>query len=337
MFNFKNDYSEGCHPRILEALSRTNLEQTVGYGLDEHCANAAALIKKAVACETADVHFLVGGTQTNMTAIAAFLRPHQCVLAAATGHINVHETGAIEAAGHKVVTRPTLNGKLTCALIQEMMEEHTDEHMVKPGMVYLSQSTELGTVYTKEELESIYACCRTNGLFLYIDGARLACALASDCCDLSLSDLPGLCDAFYIGGTKNGMLFGEALVLVNDVLKADFRFHIKQRGGMLAKGRLLGIQFEEQFRDGLYLELGRHANAMAQRLQEGLEAKGYPLLQRSPTNQVFPILAREQYEHFSSIALFELWSTLPDGRKVIRLVTSWATEQQAVDTFLNQI
>lgn len=337
MFNFKNDYSEGCHPRILDALSRTNLEQTAGYGLDEHCANAAALIKKAVSCETADVHFLVGGTQTNMTAIAAFLRPHQCVLAAATGHINVHETGAIEATGHKVVTRPTPDGKLTCPLIQEMVDEHTDEHMVKPGMVYLSQSTELGTVYSKEELASIYACCRKNGLFLYIDGARLACALASNCCDLSLSDLPKLCDAFYIGGTKNGMLFGEALVLVNDVLKADFRFHIKQHGGMLAKGRLLGIQFEELFRDGLYLELGRHANAMAQQLQGALEAKGYPLLQRSPTNQVFSILTPEQYEQFSSIALFELWSTLSDGRKVIRLVTSWATEQQTVDMFLNQI
>ncbi|MBE6973711.1 MAG: aminotransferase class V-fold PLP-dependent enzyme [Ruminococcaceae bacterium] len=337
MFNFKNDYSEGCHPRILDALTRTNLEQTVGYGLDEHCANAANLIKKAVGCETAHVHFLVGGTQTNMTAISAFLRPHHCVLAAATGHVNVHETGAIEATGHKVVTRPTPDGKLTAALIQDMVDEHTDEHMVKPGLVYISQSTELGTVYTKGELESIHACCQKNGLLLYIDGARLACALTSDVCDVTLTDLPNLCDAFYIGGTKNGMLFGEALVIVNDTLKEEFRFFIKQRGGMLAKGRLLGIQFEEQFRDSLYLELGRHANAMAQRLQVGLEAKGYPLLQRSPTNLVFPILTPEQYECFSSIALFELWSTLPDDRKVIRLVTSWATKQEAVDSFLSQL
>jgi len=336
MFNFKNDYSEGCHPRILEVLTRTNLEQTVGYGLDEHCANAATLIKKAIACETADVHFLVGGTQTNMTAISAFLRPHECVLATETGHVFVHETGAIEATGHKVVTRPTSEGKLTAALIQDMVDEHTDEHMVKPGLVYISQSTELGTVYTKAELESIRACCQKNGLLLYIDGARLACALTSAACDVTLADLPKLCDAFYIGGTKNGMLFGEALVIVNDALKKEFRFFIKQRGGMLAKGRLLGIQFEEQFRDGLYLDLGRHANAMAQRLQAGLESKGYPLLQHSPTNLVFPILTSEQYDRLSSIALFELWFHLPDGRKAIRLVTSWATKQETVDAFINQ-
>ena len=335
MFNFKNDYSEGCHPCILEALTRTNLDQTVGYGLDEHCASAASLIKKAVACETADVHFLVGGTQTNMTAISAFLRPHHCVLSADTGHVNVHETGAIEATGHKVVTRPTPDGKLTAALIQDMVNEHTDEHMVKPGLVYISQSTELGTVYTKADLKSIYTCCQANGLLLYIDGARLSCALAAS--NVTLTDLPKLCDAFYIGGTKNGMLFGEALVIVNDSLKNEFRFFIKQRGGMLAKGRLLGIQFEEQFRDNLYPELGRHANAMAQRLQAGLETKGYPLLQRSSTNLVFPILTPEQYERFASIALFELWSNLSDGRKVIRLVTSWATKQETVDNFLSQI
>ncbi len=337
MFNFKNDYAEGCHPRILEALTRTNLEQTVGYGLDEHCAQAAALIKQAIGCETADVHFLVGGTQTNLTAIAAFLRPHQCVLAAASGHINVHEAGAIEATGHKIISRATPDGKLTAALVQEMVDEHTDEHMVRPGMVYLSQSTELGSVYTKAELEALYACCRKNGLYLYIDGARLACALASDCCDLSLSDLPGLCDAFYIGGTKNGMLFGEALVIVHDALKADFRFLLKQRGGMLAKGRLLGIQFAELFRDGLYLELGRHANALTQRLQAGLEAKGYPLLQHSHTNQVFFTLTPEQYARFSQLVLFETWATLPDGRVTIRLVTSWATTPEAVDAFLAEI
>ena len=335
MFNFKNDYSEGCHPRILEALTQTNLEQTVGYGLDEHCANAAALIRNAVGCESADVHFLVGGTQTNLTAISAFLRPHHCVLAASSGHVNVHETGAIEATGHKVVTRPTPDGKLTAALIQDMVDEHTDEHMVKPGLVYISQSTELGTVYTKADLESIYTCCQTNGLLLYIDGARLSCALAAS--DITLTDLPKLCDAFYIGGTKNGMLFGEAMVIVNEALEEDFRFFIKQRGGMLAKGRLLGIQFEEQFRDNLYLELGGHANAMAQRLQAGLEAKGYPLLQRSSTNLVFPILTPEQYEHLTSIALFELWSPLPDGRKVVRLVTSWATRQDNIENFLNQL
>ena len=334
MFYFKNDYSEGCHPRILDALTCTNLEQTVGYGLDEHCANAAALIKKAIGCPSADVHFLVGGTQTNLTAVSAFLRSHHCVLAAATGHVNVHETGAIEATGHKVVTRPTPDGKLTPALVQDMVDEHTDEHMVKPALVYISQSTELGSVYTKGELEELHACCRKNGLLLYIDGARLACALTSPACDVTLADLPDLCDAFYIGGTKNGMLFGEAMVIVNDTLKEDFRFLIKQHGGMLAKGRLLGIQFEEQFRDGLYLELGAHANRCAQRLQEGLEERGYPLFQHSPTNLVFPILTPEQLERISTLALFEPWAHLPDGRTAIRLVTSWATDPQTVEAFL---
>ena len=337
MFSFINDYSEGCHPRVLEALTRTNMEQTVGYGLDEHCANAAALIRRAIGCEQAEVHFLVGGTQTNLTAISAFLRPHQCVLAADTGHVNVHETGAIEATGHKVYSLPAPDGKLTAELIQTMMDTHIDEHMVKPGLVYLSQSTELGTVYTKAELESIQACCKKNNLLLYIDGARLATALASDSCDVKLSDLPHLCDAFYIGGTKNGMLFGEALVLVNDDLKPDFRFLIKQRGGMLAKGRLLGIQFEEMFRDELYADLGRHANAMAQLLQSGMGAKGYSMSVHSPTNLIFPVLTPEQYEIFSSLTLFEPWGAAPDGRKVIRLVTSWATKQEDVDAFLSQI
>jgi len=337
MIYFNNDYSEGCHPAILAKLTQTNMEQTPGYGTDPYCRRAAGIIRDLCGREDISVHFLVGGTQTNLTAIAAFLRPHHCVLAADTGHVNVHETGAIEATGHKVYTLPCPEGKLTAQLIQTMADTHTDEHMVKPGMVYISQSTELGTVYTKGELESIHACCKKNHLLLYMDGARLACALTSDACDIALTDLPHLCDAFYIGGTKNGMLFGEAMVIVNDALKSDFRFFIKQRGGMLAKGRLLGLQFEEQFRDGLYLELGRHANAMAQRLQAGLIARGYPLLQHSPTNQVFPILTSKQYEQFASLSLFETWATLPNNCKVIRLVTSWATEQQTVDAFLNQL
>ena len=337
MFSFKNDYSEGCHPRILDALIRTNLEQTVGYGLDGHCANAAALIQKAIACETADVHFLTGGTQANLTAIAAFLRPHHCVIAADTGHINVHETGAIEATGHKVITLPDPDGKLTPKGIRALVDAHTDEHMVKPGMVYLSQSTELGTVYTLDELKAIRRCCLELGLLTYMDGARLACAIASDVCDVKLTDLPELFDAFYMGGTKNGALFGEAMVIVNPALKPDFRFFIKQRGGMLAKGRLLGIQFEELFRDGLYLELGSRSNALAQRLQDGLMSKGYPMLLQSPTNQIFPILTPAQRELFGQISLFEDWSTLPDGRKVIRLVTSWATTDDTVEAFLSQL
>lgn len=337
MYSFKNDYSEGCHPRILDALNRTNFEQTVGYGLDEHCSNAVALIRKAIGCETADVHFLTGGTQTNLTAISAFLRPHHCVIAADSGHINIHETGAIEATGHKVISLPAPEGKLNPTLIHRMVVTHTDEHMVKPGMVYLSQSTELGTVYTKEELLTIRTYCVEHNLLLYIDGARLACALTCEVCDVTLSDLPLLCDAFYIGGTKNGMLFGEALVICNETLKEDFRFFIKQRGGMLAKGRLLGLQFEAMFQDNLYFELGQHANRLAQKLQNGLLTKHYSLLQHSPTNQVFPILTAEQYEFFSSVAQFENWAALPDGRKAIRLVTSWATADKSVDDFLSQI
>ena len=337
MFSFKNDYSEGCHPLILEALTRTNLEQTVGYGLDDHCAHAADLIRDAFSCPDADVHFLCGGTQTNLTAISAFLRPHHCVIAASTGHVNVHETGAIEATGHKVVTIPTEQGKLTPDHIRQLVDSHTDEHMVRPGLVYISQSTELGTVYSLEELEAVSRCCRENGLLLYLDGARLGCALTCEGCDMQPADLSRLCDAFYIGGTKNGALFGEALVIVNESLKPDFRFFLKQRGGMLAKGRLLGIQFEELFRDGLYFRTAGHANALAQHLQNGLEAMGIPMLLPSTTNQIFPVLTPEQYETFQSLALFEDWSALPDGRRVIRLVTSWATTQQQVNDFLHAL
>ena len=256
MYYFKNDYSEGCHPRVLEALTRTNLKSTVGYGMDPYCTQAAELIRDAIQCPHADVHFLVGGTQTNQTAISAFLRPHQCAIAAESGHINVHETGAIEATGHKVITRPGVDGKLTPALIEALVDSHPDEHMVKPGLVYLSLSTELGTIYTRAELQAISALCRELGLWLYVDGARLACGLTAESCDLVLADLPRLCDAFSIGGTKNGLLFGEALVIVNNALKPDFRYHIKQRGGMLAKGRLLGLQFSALFQDDLYLSPG---------------------------------------------------------------------------------
>ncbi|MBQ9974498.1 MAG: aminotransferase class V-fold PLP-dependent enzyme [Oscillospiraceae bacterium] len=337
MHSFKNDYSEGCHPRILEALTRTNLEQTVGYGLDGHCENAAQLLRTQFACPDADIHFLCGGTQTNLTAISAFLRPHHCVLSASTGHVNVHETGAIEATGHKVVTLPTPDGKLNARLVQTMVDTHTDEHMVKPGLVYISQSTEMGTVYTLQELEELRTCCDKNGLLLYLDGARLGCALTSTACDVKPFDLARLCDAFYVGGTKNGALFGEAMIIVNDALKADFRFFIKQRGGMLAKGRLLGIQFEELFRDGLYFELARHSNRLAHRLQEGLMQLGIPMFVPSTSNLVFPVVTPEQYRRFAALTLFEDWDTAPDGRKVIRLVTSWAAEGKDIDDLLEAL
>ena len=337
MYSFRNDYSEGCHPRILEALSRTNLEQTPGYGLDPHCQQAAALIRAAIQCPEAAVHFLVGGTQTNQTALAAFLRPHQCALAADTGHINVHETGAIEATGHKVVTLPHQNGKITPEMIRAMAQAHPDEHMVKPALVYLSQSTELGTVYTRAELEAISACCRELGLLLYLDGARLACALAAEACDLTLPDLARLCDAFYIGGTKCGALFGEALVILREELKADFRYHIKQRGAMLAKGRLLGLQFGELFRDDLYFQLGRHAVGLAQQLQTGLERLGFPMLITSPTNQIFPIFSNELLPLLGRLCIYEVNCHPDSDHTAVRLVTSWATPAEDVSGFLREL
>jgi len=334
---FRNDYGEGAHPLVMQRLMQTNLEHTCGYGLDDYSLRAQQLIIEKVGQPQAQVHMMTGGTSANMIAISAFLRPYEGVIAADSGHINVHETGAVEGSGHKVMVAKSKDGKVLPEGVREVVKNNPDEHTAYPRMVYISQSTEVGTVYTMDELLALRAVCDELGLILYMDGARLACALTSDACDIALTDLPHLCDAFYIGGTKNGMLFGEAMVIVNDALKSDFRFFIKQRGGMLAKGRLLGLQFEEQFRDGLYLELGRHANAMAQRLQAGLIARGYPLLQHSPTNQVFPILTAKQYEQFASLSLFETWATLPNNCKVIRLVTSWATEQKTVDAFLNQL
>ncbi len=331
MYSFINDYSEGCHPRVLEALVCTNLDSTVGYGMDEHCANAAHLIRARIQCPDAAVHFLVGGTQANATCISAFLRPHEAPLCAATGHINTHETGAVEATGHKILTHPSEDGKLTPAMVETMVAAQTDEHVVKPGLVYISQSTELGTVYSKAELAALSQCCKNLGLYLFLDGARLACGLAAS--DLELADLPRYCDAFYIGGTKNGALFGEAVVIVNPKLKADFRWYIKRHGGMLAKGRLLGIQFEELLKDDLYLELGRHSNRLAQKLQSALVKMGIPMLIPSPTNQIFPVVPNEWLPRLRELVRFEVWASGPE-KTAIRFVCSWATQEADVDSFL---
>ncbi len=335
MYSFKNDYSEGCHPRILEALTRTNPNQTVGYGLDEYCAHAAQLIRSAASCPNAAIHFLVGGTQTNQTSISAFLRPHEAAVAAVTGHIAVHETGAIEATGHKVITVDTPDGKLTPALCTPVLEAHMDEHMVLPKLLYVSDSTELGTVYTKAELCALSDFCRASGLYLYLDGARLASALTAPENDLTLPDLAHFCDAFYIGGTKNGALFGEALVIVNDQLKPGFRHLIKQHGGMLAKGRLLGIQFEALFTEDLYFQLGRHSNDMAAKLRAGLSALGYPPVPPvSCTNQAFHAFPTDFLAKLDTICLYESFSKVDTGHTSVRLVTSWATPERAVDDFL---
>lgn len=334
MYSFTNDYSEGAHPRILEAMMNANLTQNVGYGLDAHSLAAAGTIRSLADAPDAAVHFVVGGTQTNLLLIAAALRPYQAVIAAATGHVNVHEAGAIEGTGHKVLALPTTTGKLTPEIIAPCLAEHCDEHMVQPKLVYISDSTELGTVYTKAELEALHHFCRLHGLMLYLDGARLGSALTSAPNDLTLKDLAALTDAFYIGGTKNGALLGEALVIQKDSLKEDFRFMMKNRGAMLAKGFLAGIQFEELFRDGLFFDLAAHANEMAAILRDGIRKAGYSFVSDSHTNLLFPILPDELVDKLGKDFTFER-SQKPDGRHtVIRLVTSWATPEKAVRDFL---
>ena len=340
MISFRNDYAQGAHPAVLDALLRTNLESTPGYGEDCYCQKAAQMVQTRFACPQADVHFLVGGTQTNFTAISAFLRPWEAVIAADTGHIAVHETGAVEARGHKVLTAPNANGKLTPDSIREVCAVHAAGnlgHMVLPKMVYISDATELGTTYTKKELEALREVCDQLGLYLYLDGARMGAALTAEGNDLLPEDFPRLCDAFYIGGTKNGLLFGECLVIVNKALQSNFRFALKQGGGMLAKGRLLGLQFQAILEDDLWLKLARHANLQAQRLQAGILLSGCKLYIPSPTNQIFPIFSKEKLAQLEQSFSFEFTAHIDESHDAIRLVTSWATEPNWVDAFLNAI
>ncbi|HWR60589.1 MAG TPA: aminotransferase class I/II-fold pyridoxal phosphate-dependent enzyme [Clostridia bacterium] len=337
MYSFKNDYSEGAHPRILEALTTSNLEQEEGYGEDRFSVKAAELLRQKIQRSDIDIHFFSGGTQTNFTAISAFLRPHEAAIAANTGHILVHETGSVEATGHKVISIPVTDGKLNPGLIREVLEFHTDEHMVKPRLVYISDPTEIGSIYNKTELEQISSFCRENKLLLFIDGARLGSALCAAGSDLGLPDLGRLCDAFYIGGTKNGALLGEALVICNDSLKEDFRFHMKQKGALMAKGRILGIQFLELFRDELYFDLARHANRLADILREGITSMGYSFLTDSPSNQIFPILPDKLIRELEKKYSFYVWSRYDEESSSLRLVTSWATMEEAVLEFLEDL
>ena len=338
MIQFQCDYNEGAHPRILERMLQTNFEQTVGYGEDHYCASAAELIRKACGREDADIHFLVGGTQANATVISSVLRPHQGVICVSTGHINVHETGAIEHSGHKVLALEGQNGLLPASAVREAMEEHLaedgPEHTVQPGMVYISFSSEVGTVYSLRQLEDLSAVCREYGLPLFIDGARMGYGLASEGCDVTLNDIARLADVFYIGGTKQGALFGEAVVIVNPALKKDFRYFIKQNGGMLAKGRLLGIQFLTLFEDGLYFELSKHAVAQAMRIRDAFVSKGYDFLVDSPSNQQFPILPNDVMELLSKDFKFSVWKRIDAGHTAVRFCTSWATRTEAVDALL---
>lgn len=335
MLYFNCDYTEGCHPRILEKLAETNLTQTVGYGEDEYCQAARALIRKECGREDVDVHFLVGGTQANFTVIRAALRPHQGAIAPVTGHINGHETGAVEATGHKVLALPCgPEGKLTAAQVEETVAAHwadeAREHLVQPKLVYISHPTENGALYTRSELEALSRVCRERGLYLFLDGARLGYGLTARGTDISIADLARLCDVFYIGGTKCGALFGEAVVIANPELKQDFRYAIKQNGGMLAKGRLLGIQFETLFEHGLYLQLGRHGDETAYQVRDIFRRAGCPLLFDSPTNQQFPILSAAAYAKLEHTARGEFWCKVDQQHNAYRFCTSWATTPEAV-------
>ena len=335
MIYFNSDYLEGAHPALLEKLNETNMVQTLGYGEDEYCAAAREKIKAACQAPEADVHFLVGGTQTNTTVIAAILRPWQGVLSAVSGHINCHEAGAIESTGHKVITLPTTNGKITAQQVRDYVEWHkhdeSTEHIVQPGMVYISHPTEGGTLYTKAELTELYGPCREYGLPLFIDGARLGYGLMADESDMTLPELARLCDVFYIGGTKVGALFGEAVALMNESLKKDFRFIMKQRGGRMAKGRLLGVQFDALFTDGLYFKISRHAIEMAHQIRDIFVSAGYPLLFDSPTNQQYPIMPDTELAEIGKRFGYEYWERVDADHSGVRFCASWATKQEHVD------
>ena len=341
MIQFQCDYNEGAHPRILERLIQTNLEQTVGYGEDHYCESARNMIREVCGRADADVHFLVGGTQANATVISSVLKPYQGVVCAHTGHINVHETGAIEHGGHKVLAIPSKNGKLDAGdllkCIQDHYSEDGPEHTVQPGMVYISFSTETGTIYSLSEIRAIRHICTEYGIPLFIDGARLGYGLASEGCDVTLKDIANLADVFYIGGTKQGALFGEAVVITNNNLKKDFRYCIKQNGGMLAKGRLLGIQFQTLFEDGLYFQLSEHAVSLALKIRDAFKAKGYPFIAESPSNQQFPVLPDEVLEILGKDFLFSIWQKTDENHTAVRFCTSWATSPEAVDKLLNAI
>jgi len=341
MIHFNSDYLEGAHPAVLQRLVETNMEQSIGYGCDPYCEIARGKIRAACGAAEADVHFLVGGTQTNTTVIASILRPYQGVISAVSGHINCHEAGAIESTGHKVIALPAENGKITAQQVADYVDWHRNdesmEHIVYPGMVYISYPTEGGTLYSKAELTAMYETCRRCGLYLFIDGARLGYGLTSDEADLTLPELARLCDVFTIGGTKIGLLFGEAVIIMNPALTRDFRPLLKQRGGMLAKGRLLGLQFDALFTDGLYFRIARHANEMAKKIRDVFVSAGYPLLFDSPTNQQFFILPDDELAVLAKNFGYEYWERIDPTHSGVRFAASWATTQEQVDALRDAV
>ena len=335
MIYFNNDYSEGCHEKVLQALNDTNMEQTMGYGEDAYCAAAAEKIRAKCGREDIAVHFLVGGTQANLTVIDAALRPHQGALGADTAHIHVHETGAVEATGHKVLWVPHHQGKITAQQVRQTIREHyassSFEHTVQPKLVYISQPTELGTLYTLRELEDLSAACRELGLYLFVDGARLGYGLSARGNDVTMQDLARLCDVFYIGGTKVGALFGEAVVICHPALQEDFRYLIKQHGGMLAKGRLLGVQFGVLMDNDLYEQIAARADRLADRLRAALHALDVPFLVESTTNQLFPILPDIVLEELAKTYVFSEQERVDEAHRAVRFCTSWATRPENVE------
>lgn len=339
MLNFVNDYSTGAHPQILDILVNTNLIETEGYGEDNFCIEAREVIKKKFSCEKADIYFIPGGTQTNLIAISHSLKQYEAVIGCCTGHISVHETGAIEATGHKVIEVKGKNYKISPEEIAFECEKHCDHHMVKPRMVYISNATEMGTVYTKKELENISQVCKKYNLYLYLDGARLASASASEKNDLTLEDYAKYCDIFYVGGTKAGLLFGEALVIVNDEIKKQMEYTVKQKGALFAKGRLLGLQFLEMFKGNLYNEIGEYSNRMAKKISSAFLEKNFELLVNDGTNQVFVKMYDEQIKKLEKYVLFSTFpaENMEDKFKIVRFVTSWSTKEEDVEKFVKII
>jgi len=338
VYHFRNDYSVGCHPQVLEVLAAVNGEYVTGYGNDPYSRSCADLVRELCQAPKADVRFLMGGTQANLTVIAALLRPWESVLCAATGHVNGHEAGAVESTGHKLLTVQTAaDGKLLPAQLRPVLDACADEHVTKPGLVYISDATETGGVYTKAELEALSQFCRKNGLLLFLDGARLGCALGAQPNDLTLPDLAALTDAFTIGGTKNGAMFGEVLVLPEPTLQPDLFRGMKQRGAVLAKGWLTAVQFQALLKDGLYFKLGRHSVEVAQYLQGGLKNLGIPLMTDSPSNQIFPILPDALLPRLSEICTYEVWGGADRAHTVIRLVTSFTSRLSDVEGLLQAL
>lgn len=341
MLSFECDYAEGAHEAVLKKLMETNMEQCPGYGCDVYCKSAGEKIRKACQCPDADVFFLVGGTQTNAVVIRTMLAQYEGVLAAETGHIGVHEAGAIEYTGHKVLGLPQHLGKIRADELEQYLKrfyaDESYEHMVFPGMVYISFPTEYGTLYTKKELESIYDVCRRYEIPLYIDGARLGYGLTAEANDVTLPELAKLCDAFYIGGTKVGALCGEAVVFPKGNAPKHFMTMVKQHGAMLAKGRLLGVQFDALFTDDLYFKISRHANEMAQKMKKGFEEAGCKFLLDSPTNQQFLILENSRIEELKKKVDFSLWEAVDEDHTAVRFAASWATAPESVDRLLEII